>query len=150
MNRDVPAESVKDVWIMAGHGGVPLDDYMQYFIEVISLSSHSVIHADSYGALGLYSISLIIILEFLIIWDPALWILQIWRYCACVEAEYHFQFALQLRRVHLAIKKQHYFEELHFHTFPQKDMNNLWDVFENSGFEGFYQQVSPLTHLSKY
>lgn len=104
INRDVPAESVKDVWIMAGHGGVPLDDYMQYFIEVISISSHSVIHADSYGALGLYSISLIIILEFLIIWDPALWILQIWRYCAGVEAEYHFQFALQLSREHLAIK----------------------------------------------
>ncbi len=103
MNRDVPAESVKDVWIMAGHGGVPLDDYMQYFIEVISLSSHSVIHADSYGALGLYSIPHHHTGVSDHLRSSPLDIVNMKILCLCWSG-ISFQFALQLRREHLAIK----------------------------------------------
>lgn len=110
---------------------------------------HSVIHADSYGALKLYSISHIIILGSLIIWDPALWIwrcLQIGRYCACVEAEYHFQFALQLRREHLAIKNNIILKNCFSMHSHRKIIFAEPDVFKNSRFEGFYQQVLPLWH----
>lgn len=126
MNRDVPVESVKDVWIMAGHGGVPLDDYMQYFIEAISLFSH----CHSCWQLWGFRTMFYILHHHTGVSDhlrssPLDMEMFANRKILCLCWSWiSFPICIAVKKRALSYKKKKYFEKLLFHTFSQKD--NLW------------------------
>jgi len=127
MNRDVPVESVKDVWIMAGHGGVPLDDYMQSFIEAISLFSQRYSCWQLWGFRTIFYISH----HHTGVSDhlrssPLDMEMFANRKILCLCWSWiSFLICIAVKKRALSYKKkQHYFEELLFHTFSQKD--DLW------------------------